>query len=265
MSEMEHRRGSCLCGGVRFETTGPLRDVWACHCRQCRKTSGHHWAATSAPLDRFRITSDDTLAWYDSSAAARRGFCSRCGASLFWEPRDGDRMAIAPGAFDGPTGLTLARDIHAEDAGDYYSCNGAPPAPPAEPPDRLDCSCLCGAVAFSLPGPAGDVTACHCSQCRKLSGHYSASFDADEAGLTWRRKEGLAEYETPGRGRRGFCDLCGSSLWFRSAEGEFSVEAGSVTGSTGGRLAEHIFVADKGDYYDIHDGLPRSGGRGPLP
>jgi hypothetical protein len=69
----------------------------------------------------------------------------------------------------------------------------------------------------------------------------------------------LKEYATAGGGRRGFCSACGSSLWFRSAAGEFSVEAGSVTGPTGGRLAEHIFVASKGDYYGIDDGLPQSG------
>ncbi|WP_318527808.1 GFA family protein [Defluviimonas sp. WL0050] len=260
MSDTEHHRGSCLCGGVRFETMGPLRDVWACHCGQCRKTSGHYWAATSVPLDRLSITSDETLAWYDSSPAARRGFCSRCGASLFWEPKDGGRMAIAPGALDGPTGLTLTRHIHTEDRGDYYSCEGPPPEAPLNLREQLDCSCLCGAVSFSLPGPAGDITACHCGQCRKLSGHYSASFDADEAKVTWHRRDGLAEYRTPGGGLRGFCKHCGSSLWFRSAKGEFSVEAGSVSGATGGRLSDHIFVDSKGDYYEIDDGLPQSGG-----
>jgi hypothetical protein len=245
---------------VRFETTGPLRDVWACHCVPCRRSSGHHWAGTSLPLDRFQITAGETLIWYDSSPKARRGFCRSCGASLFWKPAGEARMVIAPGAFDGPTGLTLTRHVCVEDAGDYYSCEGPPPDLAAGAPDRLDCSCLCGAVAFSLPGPAGDITACHCGQCRKLSGHYSASFDANEAALTWHRKEELAEYQTPGRGRRGFCARCGSSLYFRSVAGEFSVEAGSVTGPTGGRLSAHIFVADKGDYYDIADGLPQSGG-----
>lgn len=265
MTDSDHHHGSCLCGGVQFETTGPLRDVWACHCGQCRKTSGHHWAATSVPLDRFSITAGETLSWYDSSPAARRGFCSRCGASLFWEPRDEDRVAIAAGALDRPTGLRLTRDIFIEDAGDYCSCGAPPPAAPAERPTRLDCSCLCGAVAFSLPGPAGDIIACHCTQCRKLSGHYSASFDADETTLSWHRREGLAEYRTPGGGQRGFCDRCGSSLWFRSAAGEFSIEAGSVTGPTGGRLAEHIFVADKGDYYEVTDSLPLAGGRDSAP
>lgn len=251
-------RGSCLCGGVVFEADGPLRAVVACHCMQCRKTSGHYWTASSVPLGRFRMVSDDTLMWYRSSPQATRGFCGRCGASLFWKPEDEPRLSFSAGALDGPTGLAVAEHIHTASAGDYYSPEGPPP-PAAAALRHLSCSCLCGAVAFDLPGPAGPVTACHCAQCRKLSGHYAASFDADEAAMVWLRREDLREFETPGKGRRGFCGGCGSSLWFRSAAGEFSVEAGSVTGATGGRLAGHIFVASKGDYYEIGDGLPQSG------
>lgn len=248
--------GSCLCGGVQFEADGPLRDVVACHCRQCRKTSGHYWAATSVPHDHFRLTRADTLGWFRSSAHARRGFCRACGASLFWQPEGEARIAFAAGALDGATGLKTAEHIFTEDAGDYYSPEG-PPRPASTGAGQIICSCLCGGTSFSLSGPAGAVTACHCSQCRKLSGQYAASFDADESGLTYHANETLAEYETPGKGRRGFCNTCGSSLWFRSAKGEFSVEAGSVDGPSGGRLVEHIFTSDKGDYYTIDDGLPQ--------
>ena len=108
-----------------------------------------------------------------------------------------------------------------------------------------------------VPGPVGAVTACHCGQCRSLSGHYSASFDVAEAALDWQARDGLAEYRTAGGGVRGFCGGCGSSLWFRAADGGFSVEAGAVDGPTGGRLALHIFVGEKGSYYDIDDGLPQ--------
>ena len=71
----------------------------------------------------------------------------------------------------------------------------------------------------------------------------------------------LAEYVTPGGGQRGFCSGCGSSLYFRAADGAFSVEAGVVDAPTGGWLARHIFVADKGDYYTLADGLPQHAGR----
>ena len=127
---------------------------------------------------------------------------------------------------------------------------------------RLHGSCLCGGIRFTLPRPGGPVTACHCRQCRKLSGHYSASFDTDEAALAWVSRDTEGTYRTPGGGLRGFCTGCGASVWFRAADGAFSVEAGAIDGPTGLRLAEHIFVADKGDYYDIAGGLPQHRGRG---
>lgn len=112
--------GGCLCGAVRWRTHGPLRAIFACHCTQCRRTSGHFWATTSAPLDRFAFTCDDGLAWYRSSAEAERGFCRQCGSALFWKPADEPRIAIAAGSFDGPTGLETAAHIFCAFKGDYY-------------------------------------------------------------------------------------------------------------------------------------------------
>ncbi|MDQ2066276.1 GFA family protein [Xinfangfangia sp. CPCC 101601] len=105
----------------------------------------------------------------------------------------------------------------------------------------------------------GAVTACHCSQCRKTSGHYAASFAAEEQDLHWHARR-LAEHVAPGGGRRGFCPDCATSLFFRAADGSFGVEAGCIETPTGGRLAAHIFVADKGDYYPLDDGLPQHEG-----
>lgn len=248
--------GGCHCGAVRFEARAPFRDVLACHCTQCRKWSGHYWSATSVPLDRFRLTDDHGLAWYRSSDIAERGFCRHCGASLFWKPDGEWRISFSPAALDGPSGLRTTHHWHRDDAGDYYAPSGPPPAVPASPA-RLTGGCMCGAARFSLPGPAGEIGACHCGQCKRLSGHYTASFDADEAQVEWASRQAVAEYLTPNGGQRGFCAACGSSLWFRAADGSFSVEAGTIDGPTGGRLVSHIFVAEKGDWYDIDDGLPQ--------
>ncbi|NEY89677.1 GFA family protein [Rhodobacteraceae bacterium KMS-5] len=103
----------------------------------------------------------------------------------------------------------------------------------------------------------GAVTACHCSQCRKTSGHYAASFDAEEAAVNWQARN-VAEHVGPGGGTRGFCPTCASSLYFRAADGSFSIEAGAIDNPTGGQLVRHIFVADKSDYDQITDGLPQS-------
>ncbi|MFZ5638250.1 MAG: GFA family protein [Pseudomonadota bacterium] len=122
--------GSCLCGAVRFEVAGPLSPPDACHCTQCRKQSGHVWASTDVPREALTIHGADALTWYRSSERVRRGFCSRCGSFLFWDPLQRDIIAIAMGAFDPPTGVSLAMHIFVNDKGDYYGiADGVPQRP----------------------------------------------------------------------------------------------------------------------------------------
>ncbi len=114
------RTGGCLCEGVRYRTVGDLRDVINCFCSQCRKTTGHHFAATSCSLDRFELLQESTLHWYVSSSKARRGFCNRCGSSLFWQRNGADYISITAGTLDKPTGLKTTSNIFVEDMGDYH-------------------------------------------------------------------------------------------------------------------------------------------------
>jgi hypothetical protein len=116
--------GSCLCGAVHYRVSGPLRPVIACHCAQCRKASGHHVAATSAPRNAVEVTGDVT--WFRSSDRARRGFCPICGSNLFWDG-PGANLSIFAGTLDAPTGLQLAGHIYCADKGDYYEIADALP------------------------------------------------------------------------------------------------------------------------------------------
>ncbi len=120
MTEKITATGGCLCGAVRFEVSGPLRDVVYCHCEQCRRTSGHFVAASDVRVGDLAIRESTTLEWYSSSETARRGFCRVCGSSLFWVPVDGTRVSIMAGALDSPTGLVAREHIFVESAGDYY-------------------------------------------------------------------------------------------------------------------------------------------------
>lgn len=119
--------GSCACGSVTFRTEGSLRPVILCHCETCRKQSGHVWAATSVPLDRFHLIRDDGLAWFSATPKARRGFCARCGSSLFWQPEGGDTISIAAGSLDGATGLKTDCHWFVAEAGDYYDLDDGLP------------------------------------------------------------------------------------------------------------------------------------------
>lgn len=112
--------GGCLCGGVRYRVRGPLRPIVYCHCGQCRRTSGHFVAATAAPKDGLKFVADESLEWYDSSEFASRGFCKRCGSSLFWLHRAGENVSIMAGTLDDSAGLEAVEHIYVKDKGDYY-------------------------------------------------------------------------------------------------------------------------------------------------
>jgi hypothetical protein len=118
------KTGSCLCGAVKYEVSGALRPVIACHCTQCRKQTGSFMHATAVPDANLRITERRGLKWYRSSPSAQRGFCGDCGSVLFWKGDGRDYTAIAAGSLDGPTGLVLEGHIYCEDAGDYYEICG---------------------------------------------------------------------------------------------------------------------------------------------
>lgn len=113
-------KGSCECQGVMFELTGELRDVVFCHCSQCRKTSGHYWAATQVSKGNLNLIKATSLSWYDSSDKARRGFCSECGSSMFYERKGIDKISVSAGSLEIPTSLDRMRHIYVASKGDYY-------------------------------------------------------------------------------------------------------------------------------------------------
>ena len=114
---MAHR-GRCDCGGVRYEISGELRQVVVCHCARCRRTHGDAAGYTSCHASDLTLLEDGTLHWYDADER-RRGFCSRCGGSLFWQADGEDEISITAGTLDQPTGLRTVAHIHVDSAGDY--------------------------------------------------------------------------------------------------------------------------------------------------
>jgi hypothetical protein len=116
--------GGCLCGAVRYRIEGPLRDVVVCHCSRCRRTHGHVAAYTDCATADLTITGDTALRWYVADER-RRGFCSECGASLFWQRQADPRTtAVAAGTLDPPTGLRTVAQIFTATPGDYYESAG---------------------------------------------------------------------------------------------------------------------------------------------
>jgi len=116
-------RGSCLCGAVTFEASGPVGPIEVCHCVQCRKWTGHFFANVELPRDSLTIHGADRITWHQSSPKVRRGFCGTCGSTLFFDPIDQVKhgwIGVAMGALDTPSGSKIALHIFAAEKGDYY-------------------------------------------------------------------------------------------------------------------------------------------------
>ena len=120
-------------------------------------------------------------------------------------------------------------------------------------------SCLCGAVRVFVEGALPNPTACHCQECRKQTGHYEVSIDIPRSAVRVTGEDHVQWYHSSEKVRRGFCKTCGSTLfWDPIAKDWTAVAMGLFDDPTETALAQHIFVSEKGDYYDISDGLPQN-------
>lgn len=123
-------------------------------------------------------------------------------------------------------------------------------------PIRATGRCLCGAIHFEIRGQLRDVVVCHCGQCRRQHGAPPSYTAASWSDIKLGGAGHLKWYQSSEHARRGFCRICGSSLfWEPIGSGRVSIAAGSLNKPTGLRTVRHIFVADKADFYEITDGL----------
>ena len=102
---MEPLRGSCLCGGVRFEVTEELGGVRYCHCASCKKLSGGagtiNGRASSAAVRV--VAGEELLRTFQPEEGSAKTFCSRCGSNLFgggWP--DAPQASVRLSALDTP-------------------------------------------------------------------------------------------------------------------------------------------------------------------
>ncbi len=119
-------------------------------------------------------------------------------------------------------------------------------------------SCLCGQISITVAGPLREVIYCHCTQCRRQTDHFVAATAAQDSDMSIDGAEHITWYAASPGARRGFCATCGSNLFWKAAGStSTSIWAGAFDKPTGLAASRHIFVADKGDYYTIDDGLPQ--------
>ena len=120
-------KAKCLCGNISFKTSGYHRDVQNCHCVQCLKTHGHHAAYSKVEEKDLKFLSKKSLKWFKSSKRAKRGFCSNCGASIFFKVIGTNSVCIAAGIFNNPKKLKTSIEIFTKGKSDYYKINSKLP------------------------------------------------------------------------------------------------------------------------------------------
>jgi hypothetical protein len=76
--------GSCLCGGVKFEITGPLVRPLNCHCTFCRKQHGAAFRTRVrvSRADFYWVQGEELVTYYEATPGYRRGFCRVCGSPI---------------------------------------------------------------------------------------------------------------------------------------------------------------------------------------
>lgn len=128
---------------------------------------------------------------------------------------------------------------------------------------KLTGGCLCGGVKFSFPNEnLRTADACHCSQCRRWSGFLWGSVNAPLGAVRFINDKSLKWYRASEYARRGFCGECGASMFWHGEKLEghntrIAIALGALDEPHQIKIEEHIFVADKGQYYEIADALPQ--------
>src|SRR2546423_12385963 len=93
-------RGSCLCGGVRFEVTEASPALRYCHCESCKKLSGG--AATvnlRVPSAAVRILEGEDLPQtFPPEGGSAQTVCRTCGSDLFCGGRPASQNPSPPAA-----------------------------------------------------------------------------------------------------------------------------------------------------------------------
>ena len=118
--KLNSKIANCLCGGIKIKVAGKLRKVINCHCSQCMKTHGNFAAYTNCLEENLTFINKKSLKWYNSSKIAKWGFCSKCGASVFYKRKKSKSISIAAGVFSNPTKLKTSSNIYTKNKMDYY-------------------------------------------------------------------------------------------------------------------------------------------------
>lgn len=273
-------KGSCFCGTVRYEVSGPFNSMLSCHCSMCRKHHGSAFATyVSAPMEHFRwVSGEDSLLRYQSSAQGTRNSCKVCGSTVPMVLPSHALALLPAGPLEGDLGITPQAHMFVGSKAPWYTITDDVPQHEAYPPEfgaqgvprpMVDPrpgvtagSCLCGAVAYEITGDPMFMQSCHCERCRRARGAAHGTnifFKADQ--FRWvRGSESIGEYKLPEARFHtiAFCRQCGSAAPKISAERGFAIiPAGTLDTDPSMRPQRHIFTNYKAPWFQITDSIPQ--------
>jgi hypothetical protein len=273
-------KGSCFCGTVRYEVSGPFNSMMNCHCSMCRKHHGTAFATfVSAPIDSFRWASgEDAILAYKSSEQGVRNSCKVCGSAVpSMLPSHG--LAVLPaGPLEGDLGIKPQAHIFVGSKAPWYTITDSLPQYEEYPPEYAmqgirrpkvqarpgitEGSCLCGDVAYEVKGEPMFMQSCHCQRCRRSKGAAHATnifYRASQ--FRWTRgEEMLATYKLPEAKfyTTSFCRHCGGVMPRVTPDRDLAViPAGSLDTDPPLRSQRHIFTSYKASWFEITDSAPQ--------
>lgn len=270
--------GSCLCGAVRFEITGPAKFMAHCHCSMCRKDHGSLYATLIGVQRKdFRwLSGEEHIVHYRASAAYERPFCRDCGSTV---PDDSNELVGVPaGLLEGDPGIKPSAHIFVKSKSPMWTINDDlpqfdeyppgfgtavdRPAPAMTASDGVTGGCLCGEVAFKISETPMKVTNCHCSRCQRSRGSaHATNVFVREENLQWTRGADLVRtHKVPDAQlfTTSFCAKCGGLLpSLFAAIKRYNVPVGSLDAPLDAKPRLHIHVNSKASWHTITDTLPQ--------
>lgn len=122
-------------------------------------------------------------------------------------------------------------------------------------------SCLCQSVRYEIQGDIGPISYCHCSRCRKANGSaFLAASQVDPKDFKLvQGQENLGDYESSPGVHRMFCRTCGSPVFSRRPGPPVIIRLriGTLDTALRSKAEAHIFYADKADWFEFEDDLPK--------
>ena len=111
--------GGCLCGAVHFTAKQLSTNVGACHCGMCQKWGGGPLMADDSGT-AVLFSGEENISVFNSSQWAERGFCSKCGSSLFYKLKQNGQFIVPAGILNIEAELNFDQQIFIDSKPSFY-------------------------------------------------------------------------------------------------------------------------------------------------